>query len=1840
MQAFKYVILLFWCMFFTALQAQTTMPETGEITLTDFEGTLLDPGGDDPYSGSSNALAIISPEGAEQVTLDFEFFQLDDSWNDVITLYDGEGTSAPYIGSYYTSNIPVDVNNPCYPQGIIVSSGPSITIEFLCNSDAWGGIPGEGFIINWKGEAFSEEVTAMFSVSSNNPPANANVSFTSESVNADSYLWDFGDGEQASVKNPIHIYNSVGTYTVSLTIYNDCYGLEDTYTMDIEVTDQTSMVADPNPLTAELAYGNSTTKELTLYNNGNVDLDFDIQGASLSSGKKFHIVSLINNADMNKAYPNIKSILENSLEEYKLDEISTTSAVELSSALNGANMLIIPGQTICETVDADAFADFSFTLQSFTENGGTVLFTGSKYTDCIFTTGLLSGSLKGNITGSVPLNTKSDELTEGVGKYNSQVATFYYDITNPDYVSLVDYINSSVFGYRNVGSGKVVMMGHSFTYSNDLIDKLLTNLLLDVSALEDSWLYISEVSGSIPAGGQYTLDVEFDATNLYSGIFQKNIVIINNDGFQPGLVVPCTLTITGGMPSFGLNEINFDFGQVMEGTQKVLDLDIWNNGTDSLKILKIESTDPAFTATPNSFGVYAGGSKEKVSLTFMPDAIKDYEAKMTIYTNMPPPAIADYKINLKGQGVGRPNLTAVPNPLNITVDAGTVTNHELTITNTGGGPAFYTIPTDSYTDILKVKAYVNGMATTGALQNALSSLDQIYTDYSYDESFATSAEELEADLMGTDLFIIPTFTDLAMAPLFPVFAPVLQNFVDNGGHVLFFGSQFNFSLDPTPETLTGLFEGNKLSAGWNPMKSTEIDDPLLEDIPGTIPNTGSIYPFDVTNDDVVVLVTYTDWQDLTFPVAFYREIGTGSAYYLGFNFVTPGNAQTQMLANVFKRVASDRLTPWLSIDKAEGEIGFPNVSEIFNLEVNTTELLGGTYHSSVTIDHNDPLNPQLVVPITLTVIGIPQIQVSDTDLDFGNVIIGNTKKHKLDIVSSGSDSLFITNIVSSNPDFLLSVTEATLKPAGDDIVLTITFAPQTIQTYNETITISTNAGDVVVNVIGVGIGAPSLTWSPDEFNVLLLEGEQKTETLNLANVNGEGPLEWWTPAKGTTTNIGVMTYAIQTWSYNPDAIKGALDNYYGDYTFTETDSSDPDEIAEFLEDKSILLLPSMDFFTMDVALVEAYVPVLQEFLQNGGNIIKMGTGCTDCMDAMGLFDGVYIEYVWNEVVVDTNHPIGKGMPETFLPPWDCMAWDFDDMTYVVTNQNGGGGAVLAYKGDVGKLIYFGQNFYSSDANTELLFSNTIEFASGVSPDWFSLSAYEGIVNMGDDVDIDVMFDATGMLAGVYTYQLPIYTNDPQHPVIYIPVTLTVEALPIADFSVSGTLICGDGSISFYDESQNVPSSWTWDFGDGNTSTDQNPMHTYTEEGVFTITMEACNTVGCDEIVMTDLVTVDFDNHFCDTTKMSVDQVITNEECYGVLLDDGGLFAHGDFTMGTMIIAPPGAITVTLTFTELDFNPGWQGTDGLDIYDGDQATGELIGTYQSMADLPADGKIVASSGIMTIYQHTESWSNTSPGFVATWECLREPPVADFTTEVLVECEGRLKFLDASTNYPTSWKWYFGDGSDPVEGEQTPNHEFTKDGTYTVSLVACNAVGCDSVAIDVMVENIMFVDMDVPVEVVVGKPVTFKDNTIDAMLWDWDFGNGLTGNDQEETTFYSVEGEYTVELTVTRDDGCTRAASQTITVAPEVGIKENELNSKLQLYPNPTTGLLNIELELTDTEVQGIQVFDAIGKIIYDEAIQVSGGTLHHQIDLSGKAKGMYMVNIQTSDAVVTKQVIIQ
>jgi PKD repeat protein len=297
------------------------------------------------------------------------------------------------------------------------------------------------------------------------------------------------------------------------------------------------------------------------------------------------------------------------------------------------------------------------------------------------------------------------------------------------------------------------------------------------------------------------------------------------------------------------------------------------------------------------------------------------------------------------------------------------------------------------------------------------------------------------------------------------------------------------------------------------------------------------------------------------------------------------------------------------------------------------------------------------------------------------------------------------------------------------------------------------------------------------------------------------------------------------------------------------------------------------------------------------------------------------------------------------------------------------------------------------------------------------------------------------------------------------------------------------AVNFVDQSTGLPTSWAWDFGDGATSTEQNPRHLYMKEGTYTVKLTVKNNFGEDTKVRTDLITV-----------------------------GGG--AAVDFTADKTTVG----VGRIVTFTDLSAIEPTQWV--WDFGDGQTGAGSkpdhiyrAVGTYD--VTLTASNQYITNSRTKNMYI-----------------TVLNIPRAEFASD---KTRGGapmdVQFTDKSTGAPTSWKWDFGDGASSTE--QNPKHTYTTLGTYTVSLTASNKDGSDTTSKVNLIVTTLAPVAEFKADRQVGKApfiVQFTDlSKGDPTAWVWEFGDGTSSYEQNPRHIYMNEGSYDVRLTATNQYG---------------------------------------------------------------------------------------------------------
>jgi PKD repeat protein len=341
---------------------------------------------------------------------------------------------------------------------------------------------------------------------------------------------------------------------------------------------------------------------------------------------------------------------------------------------------------------------------------------------------------------------------------------------------------------------------------------------------------------------------------------------------------------------------------------------------------------------------------------------------------------------------------------------------------------------------------------------------------------------------------------------------------------------------------------------------------------------------------------------------------------------------------------------------------------------------------------------------------------------------------------------------------------------------------------------------------------------------------------------------------------------------------------------------------------------------------------------------------------------------------------------------------------------------------------------------------------------------------------------------------------------------SINAQTTAEFSANQIRFCEDQTVLFTDNSSGNIVSWFWDFGNGNTSSIQNPEVTFqldppNSSQQFTISL-----------------TVTDDNGFSDT-RTRIDYITVNafEASFSLNPDIGCTTPHQVF------------------FTDQsEFPDTWF----WDFGDGNSSTNQNpVHSYTTTGDFTVTLTITDTiRGCQESFQDMVSVSDLA---------------AAFTGNTLFGCGPMtVGFVNQSTGNISDNLWDFGDGS--TSTELNPSHVYNQPGIYTVSLEVMSTNGCSNTQIRNNYIQVIGPDVNFGADTLVGIEellVSFTDSTVFAApitSWLWDFGDGSTSNLQNPTHMYSEVGSFDVSLTVSDIDGCTRTFTLpsyiTITTAP--------------------------------------------------------------------------------------------
>jgi PKD repeat protein len=405
--------------------------------------------------------------------------------------------------------------------------------------------------------------------------------------------------------------------------------------------------------------------------------------------------------------------------------------------------------------------------------------------------------------------------------------------------------------------------------------------------------------------------------------------------------------------------------------------------------------------------------------------------------------------------------------------------------------------------------------------------------------------------------------------------------------------------------------------------------------------------------------------------------------------------------------------------------------------------------------------------------------------------------------------------------------------------------------------------------------------------------------------------------------------------------------------------------------------------------------------------------------------------------------------------------------------------------------------------------------------------------------------------------------------------------PIAAFTQDFTSGTAPLVVRFFNQSQGNISSYFWNFGNGNTSAELNPIQTFTQPGIYNVSLLVRGPGGeanvTRQISVTSLnaptaafvpdkisgvapLTVNFVNQSTGTitgykwdfgngqesTAVNPSNTFTAVGTYNVILTATGPGGSNSVVRQITVTNPQIPEPVA------EFEPSTTtGLTPLTVTFVNKSTGQIT---QYLWDFNGDGitdsvdkdptQVYATSGTFTAKLTVIGpGGQKSKSVDIIVQAPPNAPVANFTgTPLTGTAPLQVVFNNTTTGTATAYAWDFDNDGQPDSTETSPTHTYPNPGTYVVKLTATNAGGSTtkqetiSVLQPVVPPDALFsVDVDNGTAPLTVTFTSTSTGTIES--FEWDFGDGSPKNTTDNPAIhtYAAEGTYNAILKVANSGG---------------------------------------------------------------------------------------------------------
>ncbi|MCS7037880.1 MAG: PKD domain-containing protein [Saprospiraceae bacterium] len=372
-----------------------------------------------------------------------------------------------------------------------------------------------------------------------------------------------------------------------------------------------------------------------------------------------------------------------------------------------------------------------------------------------------------------------------------------------------------------------------------------------------------------------------------------------------------------------------------------------------------------------------------------------------------------------------------------------------------------------------------------------------------------------------------------------------------------------------------------------------------------------------------------------------------------------------------------------------------------------------------------------------------------------------------------------------------------------------------------------------------------------------------------------------------------------------------------------------------------------------------------------------------------------------------------------------------------------------------------------------------------------------------------------------------------------------------DATASFTSTVNGANAAFQNTSSNA-NTFLWHFGDGNTSNQANPTHTYAQDGTYTVMLIAANSCNADTFTQTITIVTPPTAGFtagpttgCGPLTVQFTNASSANTTSFFWEFPGGTPSSSTEQNPTVTYSSPGAYSVTLTASnsagsntieQVNFivvvGPPTAGftanVSGATVNFTNQSNGATSYSWNfgDGASSTQQNPIhtYAASGTYTVVLTAVNACGTTTSTQTVTILL--PPTAAFSASPTGGCAPlTVTFTNQSSADATAFNWTFQGGTPASSTESNPTVVFKDPGVYTVTLVASNAAGSSTSTMTIAVQGLPTAGFTVQQA---GLGIMLTNTSQNATSFHWNFGDGNTSNQANPTHTYAQPGAYTVTL----------------------------------------------------------------------------------------------------------------